>query len=216
LQIIIHHQQIFFSTRGGRYKSKLLSDKRSVFDLSSIKERTLPEIFQLIGLQDKKIGEIKDLIDKRNNNLAHANGNITILDLERLIMEYISLIRVIQESFSQINQKFASDWIAEIQPGDDVEQFLETHFLGSHFSPRDFGDIIGTLLTTGQLDFDQWTQVANKGLEISYDQTILALQYIEVSSQSLERQSLATNILHSYGEESTVLSFEEARELDLV
>ena len=42
-----------------------------------------------------------------------------------------------------------------------------------YINPHDFSDIVGILLEANSLDFDQWEQVVNKGLELSYNQTIL-------------------------------------------
>src|SRR3989339_1717935 len=67
---------LFFSGIGGRDKEKLLSEKRSVFDIGLIKESTIPEIFQLIGLNKTSIKNIKDIVNQRNDNLAHAKGGI--------------------------------------------------------------------------------------------------------------------------------------------
>ena len=78
------------------------------------------------------------------------------------------------------------------------------------------GENVFLKIEAEQLDFDQWEQVVNKGLELAYDQTIIELQHIEVTSQNQKKKSIATSILHSYGEESIVLSLEEARDLNLI
>jgi hypothetical protein len=81
-----------------------------------------------------------------------------------------------------------------------MEQFLETHFLDSCFSPRDFGDIVGALLEAEQLDFDQWEQIVNKGLELAYGQTISALHEIAKNETDEGRRFNATRILDENGE----------------
>ncbi len=191
---------LFFSSDGGRYKDKLISEKRSVFDLSVIKERTLPEIFQLVGLSENIIKEIKSLIDKRNNNLAHANGNSTSIDIENSVNDYLDLMGTIQKSFLQINQKLVDEWLFEIKEGDDLGEYIESHLLDSRLSPRDFGDVVDILLEAELLDFDQWEQVANKGLELAYDQTILALHEIAKNETDDGRRSNAIRVLHENGE----------------
>lgn len=191
---------LFFSSDGGRYKDKLISEKRSVFDLSVIKERTLPEIFQLVGLSEDIIKEIKSLIDKRNNNLAHANGNSTSIDVENSVNDYLDLMGTIQKSFLQINQKLVDEWLFEIKEGDDLGEYIESHLLDSRLSPRDFGDVVDILLEAELLDFDQWEQVANKGLELAYDQTILALHEIAKNETDDGRRSNAIRVLHENGE----------------
>jgi hypothetical protein len=191
---------LFFSSDGGRYKDKLISEKRAVFDLSVIKERTLPEIFQLVGLSENIIKEIKSLIDKRNNNLAHANGNSTSIDVENSVNDYLDLMGTIQKSFLQINQKLVDEWLFEIKEGDDLGEYIESHLLDSRLSPRDFGDVVGTLLEAEQLDFDQWEQVVNKGLELAYDQTIFALHEIAKNETDDGRRYNAIRVLHENGE----------------
>lgn len=191
---------LFFSSDGGRYKDKLISEKRSVFDLSVIKERTLPEIFQLVGLSENIIKEIKSLIDKRNNNLAHANGNSTSIDVENSVNDYLDLMGSIQKSFLQINQKLVDEWLFEIKEGDDLGEYIESHLLNSRLSPCDFGDVVGTLLEAERLDFDQWEQVVNKGLELAYDQTILALHEIAKDETDDGRRFNAIRVLYENGE----------------
>lgn len=88
----------------------------------------------------------------------------------------------------------------EIQTGDGIGQFLETRFLDSCFSPRDFGDIIGNLLEAEQLGFDQWEQVVNKGLELSYDQVVVALRSIAVNDLDDGKRFNAIRVLQENGE----------------
>lgn len=71
-----------------------------------------------------------------------------------------------------MNQDVANIWFNEIQAGDDMEQFLETHFLGSCFTPSDFGSIIEKLLKAEKLNLYQWLQIVEKGLEINYNSVI--------------------------------------------
>lgn len=92
---------------------------------------------------------------------------------------------------------------------------METYFFDSSFSPRDFGDIIGTLLEAEQLDFEQWVQVMHKGLELAFDQTIYELKRIETIPFDQNKQEKATSILQEIGE-SSILSLEEVQDLDLI
>jgi hypothetical protein len=243
LQIASAHKQatdLFFTGVGGRNKEQLLSEQRSVFDMALINERTIPDIFQLVEVDPEVIKKFKELVDERNENLAHAKGGIE-QDLENKLAGYVTVLESIQKSCVQINQKLADELLLkihvenemeeyflkndlhavkdkfyEMKVSGDMEQLLETYFLTHHLSPRDFGDIIGKLLESEYLDLDQWEQVVNKGLEVAYDQTIFELKYIEtISGFNQKKKSKATSILQDIGE-SSVLSIDEAQDLELI
>lgn len=218
LQIASAHKQatdLFFTGVGGRNKEQLLSEQRSVFDMALINERTIPDIFLLVEADPEIIKKFKELVDERNDNLAHAKGGIE-QDLENKLAGYVAVLESIQKSCVQINQKLADEWILEVKVGDDLGEFLESYFLDSRLSPRDFGDVIGKMLETDKLDFEQWNQVLNKGLELAYDQTIFELKYIEtIDGFNQKKKSKATSILQDIGE-SSVLSIDEAQDLGLL
>ncbi len=218
LQIASAHKQatdLFFTGVGGRNKEQLLSEQRSVFDMALINERTIPDIFQLVEVDSEVIKKFKELVDERNENLAHAKGGIE-QDLENKLAGYVAVLESIQKSCVQINQKLADEWILEVKVGDDLGEFLESYFLDSRLSPRDFGDVIGKMLQTDKLDYEQWEQVVNKGLELAYEQTIFELKYIEtIDGFDQKKKSKATSILQDVGE-SSVLSIDEAQDLGLL
>jgi hypothetical protein len=218
LQIASAHKQatdLFFTGVGGRNKEQLLSEQRSVFDMALINERTIPDIFQLVEVDPEVIKKFKELVDERNENLAHAKGGIE-QDLENKLAGYVAVLESIQKSCVQINQKLADEWILEVKAGDDLGEFLESYFLDSRLSPRDFGDVTGKMLETDKLDFEQWEQVVNKGLELAYEQTIFELKYIEtIDGFDQKKKSKATSILQDVGE-SSVLSIDEAQDLGLM
>lgn len=140
LRIAKTHKQasdLFFSGVGGRSKAQLLSAERSVFDIASINERTIPEIFQLVGLDGEVIKGIKALVDERNDNLAHAKGGIE-RNVEEKIDEYIGAIDSIHKCCLEINEKLASDWLSELDSEDDLKEFVEIRLLGSYLCPTDF------------------------------------------------------------------------------
>jgi hypothetical protein len=202
LQIASAHKQatdLFFTGVGGRNKEQLLSEQRSVFDMALINERTIPDIFQLVEVDPEVIKKFKELVDERNENLAHAKGGIE-QDLENKLAGYVAVLESIQKSCVQINQKLADEWILEVKAGDDLGEFLESYFLDSRLSPRDFGDVIGKMLETDKLDYEQWEQVVNKGLELAYDQTILALHEIAKNETDNDRRFNAIRVLHENGE----------------
>ena len=79
LRIASAHKQatnLFFTGVGGRHREQLLSEQRSVFDMALINERTIPDIFQLVEVDPEAIRKFKELVDERNDNLAHAKGGI--------------------------------------------------------------------------------------------------------------------------------------------
>ncbi len=218
LQIASAYKQatdLFFTGVGGRNKEQLLSEQRSVFDMALINERTIPDIFQLVEVDPKVIKKFKELVNERNETLAHAKGGIE-QNLEKKLSGYVSVLESIQKSCVQICQNLAEEWIAEVKNGDDVGESIESYLLDSRFSPRDFGDVMETFLHTKQLDFEQWEQIVNKGLVLAYDQTIFELKYIEtIDGFDRKKKAKATNILQDIGE-SSVLSIEEARDLGLI
>jgi hypothetical protein len=218
LQIASAHKQatnLFFTGVGGRNKEQLLSEKRSVFDMALINERTIPDIFQLVEVDPKVIKKFKELVDERNENLAHAKGGIE-QDLENKLAGYVVVLESIQKSCVQINEKLADEWILEVRVGDDLGEFLEAYFLDSRLSPRDFGDVIGKMLEKDKLDFEQWEQVVHKGLELAYEQTIFELKYIEtIDGFDQKKKSKAISILQDVGE-SSVLSIDEAQDLGII
>lgn len=219
LQIASAHKQatdLFFTGVGGRNKEQLLSEQRSVFDMALINERTLPDIFQLVELDPEVIKKFKELVDERNNNLAHAKGGIE-QDLENKLGAYIFILESIHKSCVQINQKLADEWISEVKAGDDLGEFLESYFLDSRISPRDFGDVVSKMLETDKLDYEQWGQVVNKGLELAYDQTIFELKYMATSKEFDEgKRYNADKILRDNGEESPMFTLDDAQDLGII
>ncbi len=217
LRIASLHKQatnLFFTGVGGRNKEQLLSEQRSVFDMALINERTIPDIFQLIEVDSESIKKNKELVDERNDNLAHAKVGME-QNLENKLDAYISVLDSIQKRCGQMNHNLAEEWIAEIKPGDDLNEFIEAYLFDSRVSPRDFGDIVGKLLEAEQLDFEQWEQVVNKGLELAYDQTILALQRIAENDIDDGKKFNATRILEENGVDIG-LSLEEAQDLGII
>jgi hypothetical protein len=132
-----HASDLFFSGVGGRNKEQLLSEQRSVFDIALINERTMPEIFQLIGLDSEIIKEIKDLVDDRNDKLAHAKGGIE-LEPEIRIEEYLVSLRAIQICMQPLNDGIASEWGKDLTTEDDGKEFIESRLLDSYLCLEDF------------------------------------------------------------------------------
>ncbi len=128
---------LFFAGVGGRNKDTLLNPLRSVFDLALINERTIPEVFRLIKLDKSKAKEIKDLIDKRNNNLAHAKGGIEPEPDER-IEQYLDALRTLQPCLIPYNDQLAEQWLNEKSEEDDLKEYVDARLLDSQLCPADF------------------------------------------------------------------------------
>lgn len=170
--------KLAMTTKNPRDEEKDILAPESPLAIAFLGESEIVDFLKIAGLSSDDARNIKkSIIRYRNDKIAHAKGYIEP-NIETKITEYFGWLETLQNVYRQMNQNVANIWLAEIQTGDDVEQFLEIHFLDSYFSPRDFGDIVGTLLEANQLDFDQWEQVVRKGLELAYDQTIAALQII--------------------------------------
>ena len=197
----IEVSDMFFTIAGGRDRNVLLSKQRSVFDIALINERTIVEVFTTIQLDPKIIKEYKTLIDERNNNLAHAKGGKEI-NIEEKIDKYINILDSVQKSTINMNQSIADSLIAELKVQDieDISNLMELYLFDCRSSPKDFGDIIHTLLSSEELDFDQWQQVVNKGLEISYDKTILSLLEISKNKQDEGKRFNVIRVLYENSE----------------
>lgn len=193
----------------------VVSSNSSVRNLSKIKEAHLFHFFRIFGLNEEIIKQAEVIVNIRGT-YAHANGNIEE-NIEERIDEYLSILREIQKCMAAVN-KGVQNWASEIEEGEfPLDDFFNERFLQSQFSPRDFGDVVGTLLEAEQLDFDQWEQIVNKGLELAYDQTIFELKYIVASDNFDDGKKFnADRILRENNEESPVLSIDDAQDLGII
>lgn len=193
----------------------VVSSNSSVRNLSKIKEAHLFHFFRIFGLNEEIIKQAEVIVNIRGT-YAHANGNIEE-NIEERIDEYLSILREIQKCMAAVN-KGVQNWASEIEEGEfPLDDFFNERFLQSQFSPRDFGDVVGTLLEAEQLDFDQWEQIVNKGLELAYDQTIFELKYIVASDNfDDDKKFNADRILRENNEESPVLSIDDAQDLGII
>lgn len=163
-------------------------------------ESEIVDFLKIAGLSAGDARSIKkSIIRYRNDKIAHAKGYIE-QDIETKIAEYFSWLKTLQTVYYHMNKSVANLWLSEVKIDDNMEQFLEIHFLDSCFSSRDFGDIVGILLEAEQLDFEQWAQVVNKGLELAYDQTILALHEIAKNETNNDKRFNAIHVLRMNGE----------------
>jgi len=128
---------LFFAGVGGRNRDKLLNPRRAVFDLALINERTLPELFRLVGVAEENTKKIKNLIDERNNNLAHAKGGIEP-DPDERIDQYLDALRTLQPYLVPHNDRIADQWQSEINEEYDLSEYVDMHLPGSQLCPADF------------------------------------------------------------------------------
>lgn len=163
-------------------------------------ESEVVDFLKIAGLSTDDARSIKkSIIRYRNDKIAHAKGYIE-QDVETKLMEYFDWLEKSQTAYLSMNREVAVRWIEEIEASDNMEQFLEIHFLDSCFSAYDFGNVVGILLEAEQIDFDQWGQVVNKGLELAYDQTISALINFLKNGTDKGKRFNAIRVLHENGE----------------
>lgn len=183
-----------------RNEEKDILAPESPLAIAFLGESEVVDFLKIAGLSADDARSIKkSIIRYRNDKIAHAKGYIEP-DVETKLSEYFDWLEKLQIAYQFMNREVAACWVEEIEVGDNMEQFLETHFLDSCFSPRDFGDVFGTLLEAEQLDFDQWEQIVNKGLELAYDQTISALLGLLKNRIDEGKRFNAIRVLHENGE----------------
>lgn len=175
----------------------VISSNSSVRNLSKINEAHLFKFFEIIGLGEEVIERAKILVGIRGM-YAHANGNIEE-NIEASIGEYLDILKEIQKCMSEVN-KDMQNWVDEIEEDEfPLDDFFRERFLQSQFSPSDFGDIVEGLLKSEKINSDQWDQIVNKGIEISYEKTFAAIRNIEKNDLDSNRRLKATRILRENG-----------------
>jgi len=138
--IRVHEKEclLVFSTVGGRDKKKLLNPQRSVFDLACLNERILPELLQLLSVDEEVIKKIKTLVDYRNDSLAHPKGGIES-NHEEIINRYIEILELIQPYLLPVNNQVARAWMGEMEPGDSGVEYVQLHLAEEYLCPADMG-----------------------------------------------------------------------------
>lgn len=127
---------LVFVTTSGRNKSQLINPQKSVFDLALLNEKTIPELFSLINLDGVTIELIKDLVDYRNDSLAHAKGGIED-DPEGKIRLYLSILKRIQDFMLKLNDEVATKWLIEMRSGQEGVDYIELHLAEEYLCPSD-------------------------------------------------------------------------------
>lgn len=109
----------------------------SVFDFSLLQERSLPDLFRLIDFDEQLIKRIKNLINYRNDYLAHANGGIA-QEFDKKINEYLSCLESVQKKFTEVNNLLAKQLKSEMPEDYIKSEFIENKLLNSFLCPADF------------------------------------------------------------------------------
>ncbi len=117
--------------------SEKVSKPQSVYSLTELKERSMVDLLKLIEVDKTIIKKIKNLIDYRNDTLAHAKGGIEPNPVDR-IEEYIQALRDLQVSFAVINNIVAERWKKEKEKDQEISEFVELHLAEEYLCPADF------------------------------------------------------------------------------
>lgn len=125
-----------FTLKFLRDHSKLL-EPSSVFEIASLNERTMPDLFKLISLDGENIAKVKQLVDYRNDKLAHAKGGIE-QNPEEKIQNYLEVLHKIQKRYQPLNNKIAKEWLKEIDNEIEPSEFIEASLLNTFLCPADF------------------------------------------------------------------------------
>jgi hypothetical protein len=169
---------LFFAGVGGRDRAKLLNPERSVFDFALINERTLPEIFRLIGMPEKEIGWIKRLIDDRNNKFAHAKGG-SETDPEGKVEQYLGALRMLQPYFTPYNDQVATGWLDAVNDEENLNDFVLFRLPDSHLCQADFKDgMLFAFSMTEDQTLEQWQVTAERVLQAYPQQGSIWLNHV--------------------------------------
>ena len=135
-KVFVKECNLVFCTAGGRHKDQLTNPDKSVFDLALFNERTLPELFKLIDIGDDLIRQVKDLVDYRNDYLAHPKGGIE-MDPDGKIDSYLQVLKNIQPYMLDLNNAVAKKWIGEMGTGKAGVEYIELHLAEEYLCPAD-------------------------------------------------------------------------------
>ncbi len=84
----------------------------SLFTLSLFEEKTMVDLFSILGLEEHIKRDFKELINFRNDVLGHASS-IVPSDAEKRINKYFIVLEGIQKRFEQLNNNLAQEWKKE-------------------------------------------------------------------------------------------------------
>jgi len=123
----------FGHTRGGN--DDILAPD-SVFQLGTIKESSLFDFLKLVNLDSEMIKSCKAMVKNRNDQMAHAKGGIES-DPEARILQYLDMLKQIQNCFLSVNNEIAKTWLKEMGTGQDGMEYMESHLANDYLCPAD-------------------------------------------------------------------------------
>lgn len=197
LRMIKTHEKytrLFFCVGSGRNKKNLLSSQVSVAEIALINERTIPELFRIIDLDDEVIKRIKNIVDYRNETLGHPKLIIEAKPEDR-IKEYLDTLSKLAHAFKDENVRLVQNVLKDIEEYDDISLVLDDFFRNYYITPTDLGDMMTTLLMTEGITFEQWQVLISKSLEINDHQTRESLLKIAQHSTDDKLRYSAIEIL---------------------
>lgn len=109
----------------------------SPFMLGFFGESELADLCKIVGLGKEGIRCIKELVRYRNDNLAHAKGYVESNPDDK-VSEYLEVLSMLQQYLISMNDEMAKVWEEEMDPEDDLAEFVEIRLLGSYLCPADF------------------------------------------------------------------------------
>ena len=186
---------LFFAGVGGRNKDKLLNPKRAAFDLALVNERTLPELFRLVGFSDEKTQKVKNLIDDRNNNLAHAKGGSEI-DPDGKIEQYLDVLKGLQPFFVPHNDRIAEQWLSEITEEDDLNDYVDSCLPESQLCPADFRTGLLTVFSFEEdIPAEEWQPAVARVIASGNQPGLLWLKHLADNQPDSDKRSKVTQLL---------------------
>lgn len=114
----------------------IVSADCSVRNLSFIDEKKLFDFFNIIKIDRNLVDKAVELI-KIRGSYAHANGNIED-NIEQRIDEYLDVLVEIENKICPLNDDLATEWMAELEPEDDKNEFVEIRLAASYLCLADF------------------------------------------------------------------------------
>lgn len=114
-----------------------LPAQASVFDIALLQERMMPDLFRLISVEEALISRAKEMIDFRNETLAHAKGGIEQNPLNK-VGGYLAILKELQPSLGPLNDVLAKKWSKELKDKKDIANFTESRLAQTYLCPVDF------------------------------------------------------------------------------
>lgn len=128
--------QLVFTFRHTRGGNDDILTPDSVFQLGTINESSLLDFLRLVNVNQEIIKSCKDMVKNRNDQIAHAKGGIES-DPETRILQYLDMLKQIQNCFLKPNDEVATIWLKEISLGQDEVEYIESHLANEYLCSAD-------------------------------------------------------------------------------